>query len=92
MEHAGRIALVFSLLSWIALACSLIFGGIGPTVAESWLLRTLNGGAVITSLLAVVLAFVALVRGPQRISGGVALFISGAFLLLFTGAIFLVLR
>ena len=92
MDHAGRISLVFSLLSWIALACTLVFGGLGPTVTDTWMLRTLSGGSAIAALIAVVLAIVALARGPQRISGAFGLLISGAFLLIFTGAFYAMLR
>lgn len=92
MDHAGRVALAFSLLSWIALACVLLFGGLGPTVTQTWILHTLSGGSVITALIAFVLAIVALARGPQRISGALGLVISGAFLLIFTGAFYSLLR
>jgi hypothetical protein len=78
MDHAGRISLVFSLLSWIALACVLLFGGLGPTVTQTWI--------------PFVLAIVALARGPQRISGVFGLVISGAFLLIFTGAFYSLVR
>jgi ABC-type transport system involved in multi-copper enzyme maturation permease subunit len=87
MRHAGRISLVAGLLSWIALALSLVFGGLGPKVSETWMLRTLSGGALVAATLAVGLALVAMVNRSQRISALIGLGFGLLFLLMFTGAI-----
>jgi len=88
MSHAGRLSIICGALSWIALACALIYGGLGPTVSETWLLRALSSGSAIMAAIGALLAIFALVRGPQRISGALGLILTAAFLLTFTGALF----
>jgi ABC-type transport system involved in multi-copper enzyme maturation permease subunit len=92
MRYAGRISLVFGLLSWIALAGTMFAGGLGSSVSETWVLHALPLGALVAALLAVVLAIVAMMARSQRISALIGLGLGLLFLLMFTGAIWSVVR
>jgi hypothetical protein len=83
----GRLSLLAGLAAWIALACSFFFGGLSPTVSQTWVLHALSGGALVAALLAVILALVAISRASQRIAAFIGLAFGLLFLLMFTGAI-----
>jgi hypothetical protein len=86
MRHAGRLSIISGALSWILLASALIYGGLGPTVAVTWELRAMSGGAAALAFVGTLLSLFALARGPQRISAAIGLMLSGTFLLLFTAS------
>jgi ABC-type transport system involved in multi-copper enzyme maturation permease subunit len=92
MRYAGRLSVVFGLLSWIALACTMFVGGLGTSVSETWVLHALPLGAFVAALLASVLGIVAMVIRSQRISALIGLGLGLLFLLMFTGAIWSVFR
>jgi hypothetical protein len=92
MHHAGRISLIAALISWIALACSLVFGGLTGTVSATWLLHALASGALISAVFAVLFGIAAFARGAQRIAATIGLVLALGFLVTFTGAIWTVIK
>ena len=84
-RRMGRISLVGGVSSWAALVLALVFGGLDPSAARAPVLQGVTMGALLVSALALCLAIVALVRGPQRTAAAFGLVVSLLFLLYFTG-------
>jgi hypothetical protein len=83
-------SLVGGVLSWAVLVLALVFGGLDPSPTRAPLLQVATLGALLVSVLALCLAIVALVRGPQRAAAAFGLVSSLLFLLYFTGVGFAV--
>jgi len=90
-RHFGRISLLVSVASWGAFLAILFFGGLDPTPALAQYLRSATMGTLLSVLVSGCLAAIALVRGPQRVSAGVALVLCLLYGLVFTGAIYALL-
>lgn len=92
LRHFGRIAFFAAASSWAVLALTLLMGGISPDPSRANLLRSLALGSMVAAIAALVLAIVALVRGPQRGSAACGLALGLLYLVAFTGAGFALLK
>jgi hypothetical protein len=87
----GRVSLAVGVSSWFVLILALAFGGLDPSPAQAPLLQAASMGALVAAAVALCLAVIALVRGPQRVAAGIGLAVSLLFLLYFTGLGFVLL-
>ena len=90
-KHFGRISLLLSLGGWIGYFAILFVGGIDPSPGLSRILQTAVLCLVLVVLLALCLALVAIVRGPQRVAAGIALVLGLLYALVFSGVFFALL-
>jgi hypothetical protein len=90
-QYLGRISLLLALGAWIAYFTFLIVGGIDPSPALSRILQIAVMATLAAVLLSLLLALVALARGPQRISAAIAFGLCVVFGLFFSGLFFAML-
>ena len=88
-RHLGRIALGAGILGWLILLGGLWAGGVDPSPEDANTLRSAMAFALIAECLAVPFGFVALIMGPYRVAALFGIMFAGAFLLYFTGMIFM---
>ena len=88
-RHLGRIALGAGILGWLILLGGLWAGGADPSPEDANTLRRAMAFALVAECLAVPFGFVALVIGPYRVAALFGIMFAGAFLLYFTGMIFM---
>ena len=86
LRHFGRAAFLGAAASWAILALTLVMGLIGPTASHVRTLQALSTGAIVSALVASLLAIVALVRGPGRGPATVGLLLGVLYLVAFTDA------
>ena len=84
-RQLGRVALMIAVLAWVILLLAPVLGGLDPAVAQLPGLQAATMGALGMSLVALLLAVFALVRGQQRATAAFGLGMSLLFLLHFTG-------
>lgn len=88
-RHLGRIAFGAGIGGWLILLVGLWMGGIDPAPEEAAALRSAMGLALIAECIAVPFGFIALIIGPHRVAALFGIMFAGAFLLYFTGMIFM---
>ena len=90
-KNLGRIAFAAGIGGWLILLGGLWAGGIDPSPEDAAALSSAMGFALIAECVAVPLGFVALITGPYRVAGAFGILFAGAFLLYFTGMLFMFL-
>ena len=88
-RNLGRIAFGAAISGWLILLVGLWIGGIDPAPADAAALRSAMALALIAECIAVPFGFVAIIIGPHRVAGLFGILFAGAFLLYFTGMIFM---
>lgn len=91
-RNLGRISLVATIVSWIAYYIILVIGGVDPAPELSQFLKAAVTFSVAAILLSAILALLALMQGPQRISAAFALLLCVVFGLVFSGLLFAMFR
>ena len=86
-RHFGRISLIVVVACWLLYVGSLFVGGIDPSPVLAKSLIHLGLTSLILVLVSMLLAVVALVRGPQRVAAAVGFALGLLYLAVFTGLI-----
>jgi hypothetical protein len=86
-RHVGRISLLLAVTSWLVFIASLLVGGIDPAPLLAKKLRHVGMGSLLLVPFSMLLAIIALARGPQRAAAAVGLALGLLYLAVFTGLI-----
>jgi len=89
MRHLGRAALLLTAAAWVALAASLLLGGIDPSPSSARALQVVGTASIVCTLLGLAGAVTALITGRQRVAAAAALALGLLYALALTGLLFL---